>query len=185
MKTKANATRLCLPIAAGLALMTASGHAQNVNVTGSLTDVSLGGGVFGYTLTLDNTGPEAIQALWLGWTVGVFDIVNPTSPSSSVGWSPVILGNSVQFGPGTSIAAGGSATFSFDSTSTPADFMAAMAGPSVVYGVNATPFAIENTTLDSEEFTPTVASAPDSSMFGALEGLAVGFMGLCGRKFRG
>jgi hypothetical protein len=156
--------RLSLAVAAGLALSAISSHAQNnVSVTGTLTYVQGTGDVFDYTLTLTNLGPESVSSLWLGWTVGVFDIANPSAASSALGWSPSFVGNSIQFGPGTPLAAGASTQFLFDSTSTPAQFTAGTAGPSVVYGVNATPFAIENTTPNSEEFTPTVATTSVSN----------------------
>jgi len=163
--SKMNLIRLSLAVAAGLAISATSVHAQNnVNVTGTLTYVQGPGNVFDYTLTLSNLGPESVSSLWLGWTVGVFDIENPTAASSTLGWSPAGVGNSIQYGPGTPLAAGASTQFFFDSTSTPAQFAAGTAGASVVYGVDASPFAIENTTAHSEEFTPTVgATTPVSN----------------------
>src|ERR1700677_1806050 len=164
MISRMSSIRLSLAVAAGLALSAISSHAQNnVSVTGTLTYVQGTGDVFDYTLTLTNLGPESVSSLWLGWTVGVFDIANPSAASSALGWSPSFVGNSIQFGPGTPLAAGASTQFLFDSTSTPAQFKAGTAGPSVVYGVNATPFAIENTTPNSEEFTPTVATTSVSN----------------------
>ena len=59
--------RFSLAVAAGLALSAVSTHAQDVAVTGTLTYVAAGGGVFDYTLTLQNTGSEAVESLWLGW----------------------------------------------------------------------------------------------------------------------
>jgi hypothetical protein len=188
MKLNLLSKRLSLAVAAGLAASVVSGHAQDVIVTGSLTDVAAGGGVYDYTLTLHNTGTEALQALWLGWTVGNFDIANPSNPSSTLGWSASLSGNSIQFGPGTPLASGGTTMFAFDSTSTPAQFMAGTAGPSVAYGVDASfseGFPIENTSLHSDEFTPTLTASPEPSTFGLL---AVGSLGLwrrLSRKSRG
>jgi hypothetical protein len=138
---------------------------QNVNVTGALTYVAETGGVFDYTLTLSNAGPEAVESLWLGWTVGVFDIANPTSVANTVGWNISVDGNSVQFGgtAGTALASGGSGVFTFKSTSTPADFQAGTAGSSVAYGVNTSQFAVEGTTQDSEQFAPTLTVTPPAS----------------------
>src|SRR5271170_4712765 len=130
MKLNFISIRYSLVIAAGLALSAISGNAQDVNVTGSLTYVQGTGGVFDYTLTLSNSGPESVQALWLGWTVGNFDIASPSNPSSSLGWSASLQGNSIQFGAGTALASGDSATFTFHSTSTPTQFHAGTAGPS-------------------------------------------------------
>jgi len=145
----------------------------------------LGGGTYAYTLTLNNTGTEAVDALWLGWTVGVFDIANPTSPTSSLGWTGTPVGNSIQFAgtTGTALASGHSATFTFDSTSTPAQFISGSAGPSVAYGVDATEFAIENTTLHSFEFTPTVV--PEPSTLGLLSAGSLGLFGALRRKIGG
>jgi hypothetical protein len=165
MTTKIKSMRLSALLSAGLALAAFSGQAQNnVNVTGTLTYVAGTRGVFNYTLTLSNVGPESVSSLWLGWTVGVFDIANPTAASSSLAWSAAAVSDSIQYGPGTPLAAGDTAQFTFDSTSTPAQFMAGTAGPSVVYGINATPFAIENTTPNSEEFTPTVVSPANTNL---------------------
>ena len=102
-----------------------------------------------------------MESLWLGWVVGSFNISNPSIPVNSLGWANVVDGNSVQYGgtSGTALAAGDTATFTLGSKSTPADFQSATAGPSVAYGVNASQFAIENTTTDSREFTPTVVVA--------------------------
>jgi hypothetical protein len=180
--------RLSLAFAAGLAVSAMSSRADDVVVTGTLSDVAAGGGVYDYTLTLHNTGTEAVQALWLGWTVGNFDIANPSNPSSLLAWTPVLDGNSIQFGPGTPLASGGSTMFAFDSTSTPAQFMAGTAGPSVAYGADASfaeGFPIENTSLHSFECTPTVASVPEPSTFGLLAIGSVGLLETLLRKFRG
>src|ERR1035441_9848356 len=113
MKQKLSVIRITLAVAEGLAVAGISSHAQNVNVTGTLTDVPLGGGVYDYTLTLHNAGPEPVTSLWFGWTVGVFDILSPTSPANLQGWTSTAVGNSVQYGgsPATEILAGGSGVF--------------------------------------------------------------------------
>jgi len=186
MKSKLNAIPAFLIFAAGLAASTAISHAQDVLATGTLTDVPGAGGVFDYTLTFHNTGSEAIQSLWLGWTVGHFTVVNPTAAGNTVGWSSAVDGNSIQYG-GTAanaIAAGGMGVFTFDSTSTPAQFEAATVGASVAYGVDATQFAIENTTLHSDEFTPSVQTIPEPSTLCLIAISTLGFSGILRRKFR-
>ena len=60
----------------------------------------------------------------------------------------------------TTIPSGGSGIFTFDSTSTPAQFMSGAAGQSVAYGVLASQFAIEDNSLHSVEFSPTVVLVP-------------------------
>src|ERR1022692_3768675 len=107
MKPKLSFIRFSLAAAAALAVSAISSQAQNVNVTGTLTDVPMGGGVYDYTLLLHNLGPEPVTSLWFGWTVGNFDIANPTSPGNLQGWSSIVVGNSIQYGgnPGTAIPA--------------------------------------------------------------------------------
>jgi hypothetical protein len=194
MKIAFNPTRLSLTIAGALAMSAASAHAQDVVVSGSLTDVSLGGGEFAYTLTMQNTGSEAVQSLWLGWalnSVSVFNVLNPSSGGNSLGWNSVLDGNSIQYGgtAGTALAAGGTGTFTFHSTSTPASFMTPSAsggsGLSVAYGVDASQFAIEDTTLHSFDFAPTVVSTPEPSTLGLLAMSSLGLLGTLRRKVRG
>ena len=181
---KLHLNHFSLAVAAALALSVTSGHAQDVMVTGTLTDVPAGGGVYDYTLSLNvGAGSEAVQALWLGWFAFGFDIANPTAASGPAGWPASVVGDSIQFGPGTAIMAGNSGIFHFDSTSTPAEFQAGTAGLSVAYGVDDSPFALHNTTLHSEEFTPTVV--PEPSSFGLLAIGSLGFLGALGRKLRG
>jgi hypothetical protein len=64
--------------------------------------------------------------------------------------------------------------------------MSEAAGQSVAYGVDATPFAIEDNSTHSEEFSPSVATIPDeTSTFGLL---AIGSLSLLGAhrsKFQG
>ena len=59
-----------LAVATALGVSTLSSHAQQVAATGTFTDVAGTGGNFDYTLTLDNTGTEAIQSFWMGWIPG-------------------------------------------------------------------------------------------------------------------
>lgn len=150
--------RISLGLAAIFLILGPATQAGNVNVTGNLTYVQGTGGVYDYTLTFSNSGPESVESLWLGWMIGLFDITSPTDAGNSLGWSSDVDGNSIQYGgtSGTALAAGGTATFTFDSTSTPANFQSGTAGPSVAYGVNATQFALVNTTADTFKFTPTI-----------------------------
>jgi hypothetical protein len=95
-----------------------------------------------------------------------------------------VVANSIQFGgtPGTAIAGGGgTGIFTFDSTSTPAQFMAGTSGESWAYGVNASPFGA-TPGPDNDQFTPTLT--PEPSTFGMF---AIGSLGLLGafRRKRG
>src|SRR5271170_6879094 len=106
-------------IAAGLALSAISAQAQDVAVTGTLTDVPGGGGVFDYTLTLKNTGSEAVEGLWLGWALSslpVFNVASPTAAGNNLGWVSPVDGNSTQYGGSpseTTLAPGSTGTFTF------------------------------------------------------------------------
>jgi len=166
--------RFLLPFIAGFALFAIPAHSQDVKVDGFLSFVPAAGGVFDYTMTLQNTGSEAIEGLWLGWALSsnpTFDIDDPTNAGNALGWASPVDGDSVQFGGSSSetlLAVGKSTTFTFDSTSTPAQFMSQAAGQSVAYGVDASQFAIEDDTLHSVEFAPTVVSVPEPSSVGLL-----------------
>lgn len=171
---------LPLTLVAGLATSTLSGHAQNVNVTTSLTSVMGSAGVFDYTLTLNNTGPEAIESFWLGWVPGSFNIVNPSSAGNNLGWSSILDGDSVQYDGtvGTALAAGHSGIFTFDSTTTPAQIMAQTgeAGLSTAYGINAAngQLSFFLSPPDTETFGLTVA-APEPSTWALMAvGLVLG-----------
>lgn len=186
MKPKLTPIDFSLVIAAALAMATFSSQAQNVQVTDSLTAVAAAGGVFDYTLQLNNTGGEAIQSLWLGWVPGSFNIANPTSAGNNLGWTSVLDGSSIQYGgaAGTALAAGHSGTFTFDSTTTPAEFMAqtGQAGQSTAYGVNAAngQLSFFLSPPDTEVFALTVT--PEPSTFAILALGSLGFLGVLRRK---
>ena len=183
MKANLIPINFSLAIAAALAMATFSGQAQGVLVTTNrLTPVTAGGGVFNYTLLLNNTGTEAIQSLWVGWVPGSFNVANPSSAGNNLGWTSDLDGSSVQYGGtvGSALAPGHSGTFTFSSTITPAEFMAqtAQAGQSTAYGVNAAngqlSFSLSGS--DTETFGLTVA-VPEPS---AVALLALGSLGLLG-----
>jgi hypothetical protein len=167
-----SAAALALTIAAAMMFSAMAARAQDVEVNGFMTDVPAGGGVFDYTLTLENTGSEPVEGLWLGWALSsnpVFDIQSPTNAGNNLGWASDVDGNSVQYGGSSSetfLEPGESGTFTFDSTSTPAQFMSQTAGQSVAYGDDASQFAIEDNSLHSVEFAPAVV--PEPSVAGLL-----------------
>ena len=167
-----SAATFLLALAAALTLSAMAARAQDVEVSGFLNFVPASGGVFDYTLTLQNTGSEAVEGLWLGWALSsnpVFDIQSPTNAANNLGWASPVDGNSVQYGGSgseTLLEPGESGTFTFDSTSTPAQFMSGAAGQSVAYGVDASQFAIEDNSLHSVEFAATVV--PEPSLAGLL-----------------
>jgi hypothetical protein len=186
MKLNWKPTRLSLAIAAGLAVSAISAHAQNVIVTATISDVAAGGGVFDYTFTLHNTGTEAVKSLWVGWIPGVFDVASPTSVANNLGWSSAVDGNSIQYGGGTALASGSSGIFTFDSTSTPAQFTSGAAGDSTAYGINAAHGQLSFTLSppDTETFNPTVAVVPEPSVLSLIGLGALGLKTTLRRKLR-
>ncbi|HSY10331.1 MAG TPA: hypothetical protein VK840_05395, partial [Candidatus Dormibacteraeota bacterium] len=126
-------TRLALAVAAGLVASTVSSHAQSASAT--ISDV-LVGSTYDYTISLKNTGTLSLNSFWYGWIQFQNDLPsNPTLPANSLGWVNTLSGNSIQWvnSTGTALAPGQSGTFTFDSTSTPAQMTAGIAGESVAY----------------------------------------------------
>jgi hypothetical protein len=137
MKTKMNLivnplrVAIALGVALGLAASTTSyAQGNGITATGTLTDVPGAGNTFDYTLTVDNSASSLnpIGSFWYAWVPGEFFL--PTTPSSEgapANWTatPVTaLGaSSIQFATSTTgakIAPGGSLSFTFVSTDTPA-----------------------------------------------------------------
>ena len=106
-----------------------SSRAQGtLSATATITETGQVGSEYEYSLTLDNTGSNPINALWYGWIQGHFDLPSsPTSIGEPAGWTGTADGNSIKFGnsSGSAIAPGGFGTFTFDSTS---DFAAMTTG---------------------------------------------------------
>jgi hypothetical protein len=165
MRLNLNLNRFSLTVAVGLTLTAISARAD-VLVSATLTDVAAGAGVFDYTMTLNNIGTESIESLWIGWIPGVFDIATPSNPGNNLGWSSGVAdGASLQYrgSVGTLLASGLSGMFTFDSTSTPAQFMSDAAGDSTVYGPNAVNGQLSFTLSppDTETFNATVVAVPE------------------------
>jgi hypothetical protein len=104
-------------------------QAQTISANGLLSGV-VSGGSFNYTLTLNNTliSTTNIATFWFSWVPGDdFMAVSPTSVVAPSGWSANVThggptdGYAIQFvNLTTPLAPGGSATFTFTSTSSPA-----------------------------------------------------------------
>jgi PEP-CTERM motif len=181
MKLKLIPMGLSLAIAATLAASATSSQAQDVNVTTSLTGVAGTGGLFDYTLTLNNTGPESIQSFWLGWIPGSFNVASPTSAGNNLGWSSSVDGNSVQYGgtAATALPAGDSGTFTFDTTTTLAQFAAqtGKAGDSTAYGINAANGQL-SFTLSPPNTETFALSVPEPSTYAMLALGTLAFWGV-------
>jgi PEP-CTERM motif len=176
-----------LAVATALGVSTLSSHAQQVAATGTFTDVAGTGGNFDYTVTLDNTGTEAIQSFWMGWIPGAFDVASPSNAGNSLGWSSTLDGNSVQYGgtAGTALGLGDSGTFTFDSTTTPTEIESVMnnAGASTVYGVddpNQLSFSLDG--ANTATFDLTVQTVPEPSSFAFFAAGLIAFLFVLRRK---
>lgn len=122
-----------------LAASSAALHAQGFFANAQLSSQSAGGGLFDYTLSLDNAAnsPNQIETFWYAWVPGQNYL--PTSPASvqpPTGWTDNIIhigagdGYSIRFTTSTTpVTPGSSLDFKFTSTDTPA----ALAGDSPYY----------------------------------------------------
>ena len=122
---------LLIPIPARLAaslvcVLGMISHTQATEfATGQISSLPLGGGVYNYTISLNNTGTSSLETFWFSWVPGANFMPSPPSNiSQPAGW-----GNTITSGPGyailfttstTPLAAGQSMDFSFDSSVTPA-----------------------------------------------------------------
>jgi hypothetical protein len=185
-KPKSIFIRIALAVAAGLMVSAISVQAQGIVASATLSGTAAGGGNFDYTLTLSNapTASTSIEGFWYAWIPGFFFL--PSVPSSasggSSGWSATVFdNNSIQFqgNAGNAIAAGGSATFSFVSTDTPAT----LAGNNDGFPIGDS-FAYPGTitfTVNAAEEEITVQSVPEPSSLGLL---IVGSLGLLAAGLR-
>jgi hypothetical protein len=178
-----------LAVAAALNVSTIFSHAQGVVATGTFTDVAGTGGNFDYTVTLDNTGTEAIQSFWMGWIPGAFDVASPSDAGNNLGWTSTVDGNSVQYGgtAGTALAAGHSGTFTFDSTTTPMEIESVMnnAGASTVYGVNDPnqfDLSLAGESANTETFDLQIQAVPEPCSFTFLAAGFIAFLFVLRRK---
>jgi hypothetical protein len=170
----------CFALTAAAGLAACGLHAQGtLSATATLAETGTAGSEYEYSLVLDNTGSNPINALWYGWIQFEFDL--PSSPTSVAttlaGWSGAPDGNSIQFQnvSGSGIAPGGIGAFTFDSTANPAAITAAPSGDSVAYGTVASMNADQQSVagVASGPFSPTFVPEPS-----ALGLLVTGLAGL-------
>ena len=125
--------RLAFALAASLAASAVSTFAQSATAT--ISGVQ-SGGVYNYTVTLFNMGNIALESFWYGWTTSGNNLPSvPTSAGNSLGWANNVAGNSIEY-VGSSLPPlnpSQAATFTFTSSSTPAQMTAGTAGESVAY----------------------------------------------------
>jgi hypothetical protein len=148
---------LSLAVAATLAAATVSSHGQSATATisGFATGVS-----FDYTITLKNTGSQALNSFWYGWTTSGNNLPSdPSSAANSLGWGNAVDGNSIEWvnSTGTALAPGASATFTFASSFPPSVITASPSGESVAY-VGAIDFSQSTAGDSTAAFSPTFVS---------------------------
>jgi hypothetical protein len=190
----AHATARLLGIALIVGGAAGSAHAQGtLAVTGQVTGTPAGGGLYDYTITLQNSAASTatVGTFWYGWVPGVFYLpTSPTSVTAPNGWtcSTPSLGGifSIEFVASTSasyIQPGGSLNFSFVSSDTPAliggnspAHPTTPTGTSFVY--SAGPFSIPG-----QQFV--VSSVPEPSALALLVAGAGGLWVAARRRMRG
>ena len=119
------------------ALSLAIHAASPPTATAQISGVSLGGGEFDYTITLEDTGTTTIGTFWNCWVPGQdYMAVSPTNIISPTGWSDSITGGGGSDGYAIRCVASSdllqpatTGTFQFESTVTPS----AMDGDSIFY----------------------------------------------------
>ena len=120
------------------------------------------GSSYDYTITMKNTGTNALNSFWYGWTTNGDNLPSaPSNAGNSLGWGNELGGNSITWtnGSGAVLAPGASATFTFVSSSSPSAITASPSGESVAY-VGAIDFT-EGAAGDSTvAFSPTLVSPP-------------------------
>jgi hypothetical protein len=147
-------------------------EAATLSASGQLSGTAAAG-AFNYTLTLNNSGASTtnIETFWFSWVPGSdFMAVNPTDIVSPAGWTNQVThvgagdGFAIQFVTSTGpLAPGGSLTFTFTTTSSPAT----MAGDSPFFpGVPiGTSFVYSGSPLTgvSDEFVVETVTGPPAN----------------------
>lgn len=148
--------------------------AQSLLANAQLTGTNAGG-AFNYTVTLNNSNASTanLETFWFSWIPGEdFMPVNPTNIGTPTGWTDEVThggpgdGYAIQFVTSTApLAPGGSLTFTFTSTSSPAT----MAGNSPFYSTTpiGTSFVYAGAPLSvtSDEFVvETIVPPPPSNV---------------------
>ena len=170
--------RLAIIAAGAIVASAAASHAALLG-TATISGAPIGGGVYHYTVTLNNTGTTTIGTLWFAWIPGAnFMATVPSSITSPAGWNSQVVGGAGaasilwQAGSaGSRLAAGNTlTTFAFNSTSTP-DQLAGFAVSSPSNHVT-TSFIYSGAAFSDAGVQLTAAVVPVPSV-AALAGLSV------------
>lgn len=166
--------RFALALAAGLSFSAVSSYGQGASATISYTTA---GANYDYTITLLNTGTYDLNGFWYGWTYDGNNLPSdPTSIANSLGWDNNPDGNSIEwdnsYGYGTALAPGRSATFTFESSSSPTDMTTSPAGESVAY-VHGIDGSQNYPGYSTDVFSPVLETPEPSSAALLAAGIAV------------
>jgi hypothetical protein len=172
-------TKICFALTAVTGLVAGSLQAQGtLSATATITETGMVGSEYEYSLALDNTGSNPINALWYGWTLGSFNLPSvPTSINGPTGWSGTPFSDSVQFAnnSGAAIAPGSIGLFTFESTTSPTALTSGTTdndptGESVAYATVASMNDFQQNVpgVASAPFDPTLASVPEPSSLGLM-----------------
>lgn len=157
-----------LAVAAGLITPAPCDHAQSASATISAVQ---NGAIWDYTITLDNTGSDALNSFWFGWTTSGNNLPsNPTSGGNSLSWLNKLDNNSIQYENtlgGSALASGDTATFTFVDATAPATLIAGASGESVAFTSDTIQFNEGDAGESTAVFTP-VLTVPEPSTLGFL-----------------
>jgi hypothetical protein len=165
--------------------------AQSLNVSAEFSSQPIGGNLFNYTITLDNSAASSssIGTFWFAWTpTGDYLPSNPSQVAAPTGWTETIThfgagdGYGIEFianSPANAVAPGHTLDFNFETLDTPAElagnspfYPTIPVGTSFVYGGG--PFS-----SPSGEFVVQPAPVPEPSALGLL------LLGLAGLRIAG
>jgi hypothetical protein len=136
------------------------------------------GSSYNYTITLQNTGTDALNSFWYGWTTSGDNLPSaPSSAGNSLGWSNQVSGTSIKWtnSSGTALAPGASTTFTFVSSNSPSAITTAPSGESVAY-TGAIDFSEDTAGDSTAAFSPALVAPPPSvpTVTATIYGVAAG-----------
>jgi len=123
------------------------------------------GSSYDYTITLQNTGTNALNSFWYGWTTTGNNLPSdPSNAGNSLGWANKVSGNSIMWvnSSGKPLAPGASANFTFVSSASPSAITASPSGESVAY-VGGIDFSQGKAGDSTAVFSPALVPNPVAS----------------------
>lgn len=166
---------------------TSNNVSAQILATGQISNTSLGGGLFDYTITVKNTGSTNIETFWFAWIPGAgFMSASPSNVTSPTNWSDILTNSNeaIQWTTTTNpLTPGSSLDFSFESSETPSQ-MAGFAAPPFASTPVTTSFVYIGAPLADPGDQFVVESAPEPSALGLLALGALAFISLRRVRFR-